>query len=45
VIGLIGAAVTLLTGVVKEITGVQTFDKQGDNTPDIRQIKIAWHSA
>jgi len=45
VIGLIGAAVTLLTGVVKEVTGVQTFDKQGDNTPDIRQIKIAWHSA
>jgi hypothetical protein len=45
VIGLVGAAIALATSVLKEATGVQTFDKQGDSTPDVRQIKIAWHSA
>lgn len=39
------AAVTLLSGVVKEFAAVQTFDEQGDGTPDLRQLKIAWHSA
>jgi hypothetical protein len=45
VVGLIGAGVAVLIGVIKEFTGMQTFDKQGDATPDIRQIKIAWHSS
>ena len=39
------AAVTLLSGVVKEFAAVQTFDEQGDGTPDLRQVRIAWHSA
>jgi hypothetical protein len=45
VVGLIGAAVAVLAAVVKEFTGMQNFDKQGDSTPDVRQIKIAWHSS
>lgn len=45
VVGLIGAGVAVLASVVKEFTGMQTFDKQGDSTPDVRQIKIAWHSS
>ncbi|MBM0226944.1 hypothetical protein [Micromonospora sp. ATA51] len=39
------AAVTLLSGVVKEFAAVQTFDEQGDGTPDLRQLRISWHSA
>jgi hypothetical protein len=45
VVGLVGAAATMLAAVIKEFTGLQTFDKQGDSTPDVRQIKIAWHSS
>jgi hypothetical protein len=45
VVTVVAACATMLFGVLKEFGGVQTFDKQGDSTPDIRQIKIAWHSA
>ena len=45
VVTVVAAFATMLFGVLKEFGGVQTFDQQGDSTPDIRQIKIAWHSA
>jgi hypothetical protein len=39
------AAGMLLLGVVKEWSAFQRFDEQGDHTPDLKQIRISWHSA
>jgi len=36
---------TLILGVVKEWSNFQRFDEQGDSTPDLKQVKIEWHSA
>ncbi|MGC1215607.1 MAG: hypothetical protein WA890_30665 [Micromonospora sp.] len=44
VISVVVAGITLLSGVVKEFVGVQRFDEQGDTTPDLQQVPVAWHS-
>jgi len=42
VVGAIGTFVAIVSGILSMVSGIQPMDTQGDNIPDLKQIRLEW---